>query len=393
MVGYDIHAVPAKPPDGIPSESSLPDGFRTLLTAVREILAQRPVCTRRYLQNQVPSEIWKAVGPNVAKTMWQYVGYIWNSGPWRDSICAFGVDPRKDKEMRWYQTLVFQLESEPSDSRMDKAKPSKTKVDRELTAKGENRTGHLFDGRTVGLDGKVWQLADITDPLLRSMLEKSRLRDECHQISDGWYANGTMAKVRVVMKAKLGMILAGNLDDVIRNDELVELCRRIPDVLTVENRSEAILNNGSKRMIALAERVRSAATKPDGGRFGAWNPTVKVQKPRQHLGKGVKGVVTFKLPGEGNKGRKKQSKTKSAEAEGASIGVLDPRLSHAKGGPEEAERQATMRAFEDVSDGSNEVSDDDSDDGSSSESEEEDGGTDDEEEQGDESEEVTDIQQ
>ncbi|KAL8700982.1 MAG: hypothetical protein Q9224_000713 [Gallowayella concinna] len=359
MVPCDIPAVPTKPPDDVPPEISLPEPCRTFLAAVREILIQRPICTRRYLQNQVNSEIWKAVGPNAAKNMYQYVGFIWNSGPWRDSICAFGVDPRKHKEMRWYQTVMFQLEPEPGDTRIDNAKPSKTKVDRELTAQGKNPHGHVFDGRTVGLDGKVWQLADITDPLLKSLLETNTLRDDCHQLSDGWYTNGTMAKVRVVMKAKLEMILAGSGDDMVQNDELSQLCQRIPDVLTLENRRETIFSNASKRLMALAEQLRAKATRPDGARLGAWGHATTHQNPRVKLGKGVKGVVTFKQPGGRPKGLNKQNKPKIGDAARAVERVMDTRLKDAKASLEEAERQATMKAFEDVSDGREEGSDDD----------------------------------
>ncbi|KAL8725775.1 MAG: hypothetical protein Q9166_007140 [cf. Caloplaca sp. 2 TL-2023] len=355
MVPYDTATIPSEVPNDIAPETSLPATFRALLAAMREILLRRPVCTRRFLQNQMPFEIWKAVGPNSGKLLWQYVGYIWNSGPWRDSICALGVDPRRNQEMRWYQTLMFQLEPEYGDTRIDKAKMSKTKLDRELSAKGKNREGHLFDGRKVSLDGKVWQLCDITDPLLKSMLETNKLRDECHMLSDGWYPNGIMSKVRVVMKAKMGMILAGNVDDAEQNSELAALCRMVPDVMTIENRSETIFSNVSKRMASLAEQVRNKATRPDGSRFGAWGHPVRDQKPRMQLGKGVKGIVTFKQPG-GRPGRKRKKQNSPREELRARERqeVLDPRLRDPVNRSEETERQATMRAFEDDSDGSDE---------------------------------------
>ncbi len=354
MVTHDISTVPTTPPGDIPPENSLPDSFRLLLTAMRDILVQRPVCTRRYLQNHVPIDIWKKVGPNAAKQLWQYVGYIWNSGPWRDSICALGIDPRKDRQMRWYQTMMFQLEAEPGDTRLDRAKTSKTMIDRELAASGKNREGHIFDGRTVGLDGKVWQLCDITDPLLRGMLETSTLRDECHELSDGWFANGTMAKLRVIMKAKLQMILTGNVDNAEQNEELLVLSQTVPDVMTAENRSAAIFNNVSKRMIGLAETLRAYVTRPDGSRAGGWGHLAKDQQPRKLRKTGTKGVVSFKLPA--NKGGRppkgqKETKLGSGETAREERDALDPRLTDAMDGLEEAERDATMRAFEDSSDG------------------------------------------
>lgn len=375
MVTYDSSTVPTSPPEDVPPESSLPESFRTLLTAMRDILVQRPVCTRRYLQNNVPIDIWKKVGPNAAKHLWQYVGYIWNSGPWRDSICALGVDPRKDKEMRWYQTMMFQLEAEPGDTRLDRAKTSKTMIDRGLAATGNNREGHIFNGRTVALDGKVWQLCDITDPLLRRMLETSTLRDECHELSDGWFTNGTMAKLRVIMKAKIQMILTGNADNAEQNEELLVLSQTVPDVMTAENRSAAIFNNVSKRMIGLAENLRSYVTRPDGSRTGAWGHLAKDQQPRRLRKTGTKGVVSFKLPANKGarppKGQRKETKTGSGGTAREERDALDPRLKDATDGLDEAERQATMRAFEDISDGSD---DDSSDDNSATSSGSEEGG-------------------
>ncbi|KAL8784496.1 MAG: hypothetical protein Q9213_003933 [Squamulea squamosa] len=363
MVPYDIVTVPTNPPDDITPESLLPDCFQDFLAAVREILLLRPVCTRRFLQNQIPPDIWKRTGVNSAKYMWQYVGFIWNSGPWRDSICALGVDPRKVKEMRWYQTVVFHLEPEPGDTRLDKTKVSKTRVDRKLAATGKNREGHLFDGKTVGLDGKVWQLGDITDPLLRGVLQTNTLRDACHEMSDGWYPNGIMAKVRVVMKAKMHMILAGNGDDAEQNDELVRLCQTVPDVITPENRSQTIFNNASKRMLKLAEQVRSSVRKLVGGSHGAWIDEVKDQQPRKQRRGGVKGDVRYKSPRGGpsrGRGSGRKAKARDADAAVEEQDVLDPRLRAAVSELEdEAVRQGTMRAFEDASDGSNDDSDDD----------------------------------
>lgn len=392
MVTYDSSTVPTSSPEDVPPESSLPESFRTLLTAMRDILVQRPVCTRRYLQNHVPIDIWKKVGPNAAKHLWQYVGYIWNSGPWRDSICALGVDPRKDKEMRWYQTIMFQLEAEPGDTRLDRAKMSKTMIDREFAATGKNREGHIFDGRTVALDGKVWQLCDITDPLLRRMLEISTLRDECHELSDGWFTNGTMAKLRVIMKAKIQMILTGNVDNAEQNKELLVLSQTVPDVMTAENRSTAIFNNVSKRMIGLAENLRSYVTRPDGSRAGAWGHLAKDQQPRRLRKTGTKGVLSFKLPankgGRPPKGQKKETKPGSGGTAREERDALDPRLKDATDGLDEAERQATMRAFEDISDGSDA---DSSDDNSARSSESEEGEEDTDKEEEDTSEEEADA--
>ena len=372
MLAYDTPAVPTMAPDDIIPESSLPESFKTLLAAMREILTRRPVCTRRYLQNHVPLDVWKKVGPNAAKQLWQYVGYIWNSGPWRDSICALGIDPRKDQEMRWYQTMMFQVETESGDTSPATARSSKIRNDRKLAAEGKYREGHIFDGRTVGLDGKVWQLCDITDPLLRGILETSTVREVCHETSDGWFTNGTMAKLRVIMKAKLQMILGDNVDNAEQNEELLLLARTVPDVITAENRSTTIFTNVSKRMIAMAETLRAYVTRSDGSKQGAWGDQAKDQPTRKILKGGTKGNVSFKLPankgGRPSKGQKEQNKqrvngTTWEKHNGLTFeknDVLDPRLKEATVGLEKIERQATMKAFENINDGSDNDSNDES---------------------------------
>jgi general transcription factor 3C polypeptide 5 (transcription factor C subunit 1) len=56
---------------------------------------------------------------------------------------------------------------------------------------------------------------DIKDPILASILYPSDppppgfLRSECVSISDGWFGNGTMAKVKTIMRAKIGALVEG----------------------------------------------------------------------------------------------------------------------------------------------------------------------------------------
>jgi hypothetical protein len=38
----------------------------------------------------------------------------------------------------------------------------------------------MFDGKSVSVDSKVWQVCDITDPLLSSMLSTPDIREDCH---------------------------------------------------------------------------------------------------------------------------------------------------------------------------------------------------------------------
>ncbi|KAL9028667.1 MAG: hypothetical protein Q9196_003001 [Gyalolechia fulgens] len=355
MLTLDAPSVPAAPSTSLPPESSLAPPLRNLVAAMRQIFIHRPVCTRRVVQNTVPADIWSAAGPNSIKHLWQYIGFLWISGPWRDTICAFGVDPRKDKTMRRYQTMVFQVDSDSKEPNIDRSK-AKSRIDRNLAAKMEVRDGHLFDGRTVRLDGKVWQICDVLDPLLKSLIDTDRLRDNCDIVSDGWYTNGTWAKIKVIMKAKVSAILAGEIDHEQLENELLKLKQKVPDILTEENRAEAIFEKGSAsaRMVKWADTIRTSVTRP-GGKKIAWGSETAKQPPRVLASAAKKTAVPGRAKESGWRGgrsRKKSGGARADKLEGQNGAVneqkmIDPRLRGAAGDLADEEREAALRGFED----------------------------------------------
>jgi len=179
-VPYNISTIPTGPTSDLPAFETLDPAFRRLVEQARSLFEQRPIWTRRALRNNLSVADWDKVGTSTAKYVYQYVGYMYGSGPWRDAIVRFGVDPRTDPSYGIYQTMMFMLENEPADNRMNKLGESRTKQDSSRAAKAMIRNSHLFDGNNVSLDGKVWQICDITDPLLKSVLSTANLRDTCH---------------------------------------------------------------------------------------------------------------------------------------------------------------------------------------------------------------------
>ncbi|KAL8838617.1 MAG: hypothetical protein Q9170_002063 [Blastenia crenularia] len=343
MITIDTPSVPTAPSIELPPESSFAPALRELLVAMREVLSRRPLCTRRVVQNEVPADVWKAVGSNAAKQLWQYIGFLWISGPWRDTICTFGLDPRKHKELRRFQTVGFQVEPDPTDTRLDRTKITKSRTDRNLADIAEVRDGHLFDGITVRLDGKLWQLCDISDLLLKSLIDTEVLRDECHILSDGWYTNGLWAKIKVIMKAKITAVLAGHGDKEQLDNELLQLHQKIPDVLTDDNRSQALFDKNavSARMMKWAEAVRTTASRP-GGRSKAWGPETAKQKA--HALRVIAAKKKAKKAASG-RGRGRPSKDKDGmrrEEVDHGEGVIDPRLRDLTIDSAEVERQVAF---------------------------------------------------
>ena len=153
--------------------------MRHLIENAKELMERRPVWTRRALFNNLNSQNLKTVGPNTAKHVTYYIGYMFNAGPFRDCLVRFGYDPRKDPTSRVYQSLFFMLEPEPATNRMKKHPNTRTMQDTKKVASQNVKESHLFDGKSVSLDGKTWQVCDIIDPFLQSLLATGTPRESC----------------------------------------------------------------------------------------------------------------------------------------------------------------------------------------------------------------------
>jgi len=250
-VSFDCPAadIPTAPHPNCVPEANLESALLAHIAKMRTFLTTRPIATRRCLLNH----LGRAAEYDL-KAAVQYAGYVFASGPWRDSVVAFGLDPRTDPKYRIYQTLIFKI--------MQKEKPKWQHAVQLRVAPNPDEdpnapiSSHMFDGKSVIVDGKVWQACDITDPLLRGMLDRSPVRATCDIYQDGWYPNGTWAKMKVLMRDKIAMITAG----VPVNDALYEKLAAIPDVLTRENLDLAIFDrarDGGLRVIQMAGDIRA----------------------------------------------------------------------------------------------------------------------------------------
>ena len=176
-IPYDSPVIPIKPADGLDPVSSLEPPMQRLVKSAQALFEKRPIWTRRALRNSISATDYEETGSNAAKYLYQYVGYLFESGPWRDAIVKFGVDPRKDPDLRIYQTMMFILDREYSDSRRKIAKAIDTDPSRRHQQ--ISRETHMFEGNSVNLDGKVWQVCDITERLQKSILSTTRIREKC----------------------------------------------------------------------------------------------------------------------------------------------------------------------------------------------------------------------
>lgn len=195
-LGKDVERVPTKSPLPLPNDPEL----MTMINALRGALEERPLYTRRALINKVglSKELW------MFRFAIQYVGYQFKGGPFRDAVIKYGVDPRSDPKYRPYQTFFFKLFEE--ETKADGMQWKDVRTNYSVQKKGatkENRESHIFNGKTLILDGKIWQGCDLHDPILRKLIQDSPYREKCDTTSDGWFPEGSMAKIRAIMKTKL----------------------------------------------------------------------------------------------------------------------------------------------------------------------------------------------
>lgn len=219
-VGYFIgirDPIPSAPTGRPPVRDPL---FDDVVHAMKMCMQERPVWTRRSIINRLvtleydPTQPEKRLPPNlsqqIVKNAIQYAGYQFKGGPWRDALVRYGYDPRTDPSSRIYQCLIFRLRRLEvgqmgemwQEIRKRDLAGTKGTVDQYIDS-------HMFDGKTYKEDGKVWQVCDITDPLLAKLLADAPLRPQCDIEGSGWYHRGLWAKARAIMKCKMRAIQFG----------------------------------------------------------------------------------------------------------------------------------------------------------------------------------------
>ncbi|KAI9650994.1 tau 95 subunit of transcription factor TFIIIC [Ciborinia camelliae] len=187
--------VPTKPHRAVPDDPVLKD----FVAALQQAMNERPIWTRRALQNRLVNE----PGYYLMKPALQYVGYQFRSGPWRDALIRYGVDPRGDPACRIYQTIFFKLYEEDERAPDGQWKDIRSQYTKHQVFGTGDCPSHMFNGTSLTLDGKVWQICDITDPLLAPLIQNAPMAKAYDNNHDGYYNNGTLAKIRAIMKTKL----------------------------------------------------------------------------------------------------------------------------------------------------------------------------------------------
>ncbi|KAI3063650.1 hypothetical protein CBS147339_9618 [Penicillium roqueforti] len=218
LVPYDIPKVPSEPRADMLPISALDAGMLRTIATLNALYDKQPAWTRRGLRNNLTTDEDRL---NLRHAI-PYVGYIFRSGPWRDAIIKLGLDPRTSPKYRHYQTFMFRLLAREAEVARDGGggrrhnvpRPSDQRMGEDEAASGPS-TGHIFTGKQpFAQDGRIWMVGEIKDAQLQAELYPSDagpgfLRSECDIVTDGWFGNGTLAKVKTVMRHKIQALMEG----------------------------------------------------------------------------------------------------------------------------------------------------------------------------------------
>lgn len=192
----DSETVPATAPAVLPPEDTLDPLIQETIANLRKIMDERPIVTRRVIGNLIPEYYDSRL-----RLAYPYIGYSFRKGPWKDSIIKYGVDPRSDPKYRFYQTVLFKLFTGEEGDDETTEKPKKG---RNATTSQIKTRSHIFDGKTLCKDGKVWQICDIQDSLLKEILNTTEVRTTCEVFTKTpYFAIIALLKITLVLSRRL----------------------------------------------------------------------------------------------------------------------------------------------------------------------------------------------
>lgn len=213
LVAYDIPEVPTEPQKDLRPIEELENSLRATIQVLEDLFNKRPAWTRRAIRNHLTTDEQR----NNLRHAVPYVGYIFRSGPWRDAIVKLGHDPRTSPAYRDYQTFMFRIVPQGLEPAREggtgrRGGPSRALGDDANQTSGMTDT-HIFTGQLpLPRDGRIWMACDIADPILAKILyppnpPEDFLRPECEIVTDGWFGNGTLAKVKTIMRQKIQTLI------------------------------------------------------------------------------------------------------------------------------------------------------------------------------------------
>lgn len=184
-----------------------------LLDLLRNAFEERPIWTRRALEEEKVPEKLKYTWLTYAKHILPYVSYTWRTGPWRTTYTKYGADPRTDSKFAKYQTEYFRITMKDEEE-MLMVKRQRQQQQQADTSEADSKENvdvpqHIFDGIHLP-SSRSFQLCDITDPALADLVATGGMRETPTE-HDGWYKATTMSKLRRIIRLKLKSLYNGQV--------------------------------------------------------------------------------------------------------------------------------------------------------------------------------------
>lgn len=252
VLPFSVPEIPSEPPVPLEPIGKLDKKLQECIVKFKAELEKRPIMAKRAQENLI-----EGMGDYNLRRCWPYVGYMFSSGPFRDAIIRFGVDPRTDSSCAKYQTLWFQAPGAAGYGRTgleEEWSATTRRYLRPVNYGKEVRDSHVFDGQTLYRDGKTWQICDVTDPMLRRIIDEAPLRESCDDTT-GWYGNGTWAMLKFFMKEKIAALAEGKE----RDESLFEaIVPTIPAFLNPGN-LPAVPRGAGREVLRVSGLIRNTA--------------------------------------------------------------------------------------------------------------------------------------
>lgn len=160
-VRFDITKVPSAALSEWKAEEAMKPRVRDLILSIRSMMEQQPVLTKRQLYHRLQPRKHTEL-----RNAMKHCGYQFSSGPWRDAVIRYGHDPRKYPADRQWQTLSFNKgKSEPAARLSEDG--------------GTPATPANFDGLQLPQGSRTYQVCEVTDPLLRGILDLETPQSTC----------------------------------------------------------------------------------------------------------------------------------------------------------------------------------------------------------------------
>ncbi|KAJ4472296.1 RNA polymerase III transcription factor IIIC subunit-domain-containing protein [Lentinula aciculospora] len=251
-IAFSDANVPEKPPMNVEAVREQVD--QNIIKKLDELFVQRPVWTRTSLFNQIPTTAAREI--HNSKVILPLVCYVFHDGPWRDTLVRLGYDPRKDPEGRFYQRLYFRNANHPINrpSVVTRRQERATAITA-VNNPEEVRTSHMFDGVNLTKETAAFQLYDITDPMLKEMIEDpDDIREVCDE-RDGWYSTHALERIKAILRLKFFSLLDGR-------PATEEECQAVLEQTDVES-SKAVSSSRNGKLRLGKHNMAKGALRPE----------------------------------------------------------------------------------------------------------------------------------